>query len=610
MADDRGPALNRRELLAAGTAALASTAGCALDDDVSGSPTTSDHGAPFAYPLRAPHETTQFNPWLSGYPHDVQPLFYAYRSVYRHGRGRRFEHLVDSVAIDGSTATVRYSDEYRWWNGEPVTARDDYVRLRLQELVREHRRNTKAGQRGGRSAAGFDFEVEQVDEYALEYEFAEALNPRLVRDVVAGGAVTTAARLFEEWVERFESASTADERSAVMTEFRERTIPFEEMMDRGFGCGPFEPTALLEPRVECELFEQHPDADDIGIERVHLPVARGVRDRQMLLQGDLDAGQRTLSDLGSAVPSFVEQLDRYRLDSGLKLLCHWRGPLADRRVRWALAAAIPFEDLAENSQLGEPVRRQTGMGTPAEERWLSDTTRDRLWDHPTSAAPERAAEYLRAAGFERSGDHWRDANGDPIEFRFQIPTFETWTAAARTIGESLRSLGIRVRITPAELGTFFSNVTDGIYDIALWWHAGGPFDVYDVTASDRHRLGYGVDDSSRETSPRGKPVAPRVPERVSGPENSSGDRLDLVSQWEALRSAPTDARVREAVDPFARWWNFDLPDVQLVDDVAAIWGNTRDYAWPASGDPALRTYGPSNRPELHALVTGAVDRRS
>lgn len=611
MNDERGGGVTRRGLLLAGAASLGSTAGCALrDSDATDGPAPGAPDAAFTYPLRSPHETTQFNPWSPGYPRDVSTLFYAYRSVYRHGDGRRFDHVIDAVEIDGETVTVRYSDQYRWWNGEPVTARDDYVHLRIQELIRDYTRDSPDRPSGSRPDDQYDFEVALVDEYTLEYEFQETLNPRLARGVVASGVVNTAAWLFSEWITRLEDASTAEERNTVLTALREWTIPFEEMVDRGFGCGPFEPTRLLEPRVECELFDQHPYADVIDVDRVHLPVARGTRARQMLVEGQLDAGQRTLTDLGPSVPSYIEQLDRYRLANGTKLLLNWRGPLADRRVRWAIAAAIPFGDLAANSGLGEPVTTQTGMGTPADDRWLLQETRHRLYDHPIEAAPELAARHLAAAGYAQVDDSWRDADDNPIELRLSTPMLDSWTAAARTIGESLRAIGIEVRHAPVEFNTFFSSVNDGVFDMALWWNAGTPFEVYDVTNRHFDHLGYGIDEPSRDRSALGKPVAPRVPTTVSGPEATDGDRYNLVSRWRTLRSTPTDARVREAVAPFARWWNYDLPDIQLVDDVAAIWGNTRAFVWPETGDPALRTYGPHTRPELYALQTGAVERRS
>jgi len=575
------PAVDRRRFLGGVAAAVAGGfAGCNADGyDIVDSTDTFGHAFPYD------PKSLNLNPWPSAaYPLQFYTMLFEPLTVRAPGDGYVLTDVVEGLESEGSTATLRLSGEYTWWNGEPVTARDQWVYERLQSAVSPEPRPA----------------VELVDEHTLAYEFDGPRARPLIYSTVAADAVNTAAWLFEQWVDRFDAAGTDTAHEEVRDRLHEWQISLERSIDEGFGNTPYRLVESSVNRVMMEPFEDHPRAADLDIPQLWFPVLQNESRAEFITRGRVDGGRGLLSSVkGEAdAPAFMEQLDSYQTTNGAKLALDWRNPHLGRlEVRRAILAAAPLPQVVEVGGFGDTKRVQTGLAEPADERWLGDLEAFRT--HPVESDLERAAEHMRAAGYERAGGgDWRGPDGEKVRFRLRSPLWEDWKFAARPIVSILDDFGFKVDFNQIANSRLIADVESHNFDAILWPSDARPFRTYDVSATSSWTIGYGVTDPDAERSEQGKPVEVEVPGR-SGTVN-------LVEEWQRLRSATDESIQREAVRTFARWWNEALPDIQIATQVTGVWGNTRDFDWPAADGNTYRLSGPDDHPEFRLLNHGLV----
>jgi peptide/nickel transport system substrate-binding protein len=576
-----GSTPTRRQFLT-GVGAVAATglAGCSDADgesDIVGSSDVFGHAFPYT------PSSVNLNPWPGGsYPYDFYTLVYEPKSVWVPGEGRRLTDLVTDLTVERRTATVTFSDEFRWWNGEPVTARDQWVYERIQSATADEDRPA----------------VELVDEYTLRYEFDAELARPMVLSHVGGEPIHTADWLFEEWVDRFEQASTASAHEDVVDELHESRIPLEQALDEGFGNGPYELTEASLNRVMLERFEDHPRAGAIDIPRLWLPVLQTSARDAFVADGKIDGGRGRLAEVDGNPAAFVEELDNYQSTNGTKLVFHWDHPdLRHRAVRDAIQAAIPVDQVVETGGFGDEVAVQTGLSAPSRGRWLGED-RSAFRSRPVAADTDRASELMRSVGYTREGEDWRRPDGTKASIRLRTPIWQNWKFAADVVDQALSTFGFDVDYRQLPDTQVVADVRRFNFDVMLWPSDARAYRTYDVTSPLAATIGYGITDSGTETSIHGKPVSVSLPDR--------DEPVDLYEEWQRLRTAPDGATARESIATFAHWWNHALPDVQLATQRTAVWGNTRDFDWPEADGATYRRLGPGDRPEFTLLNRGQV----
>ena len=575
------PVVDRRRFLGGVAAAVAGgLAGCNADGyDIVDSTDTFGHAFPYD------PKSLDLNPWPSAsYPLQFYTMLFEPLSVRAPGDGYVLTDVVDELTIDGSTARLHLSDAYTWWNGDPVVARDQWVYERLQSAVSPESRPS----------------VELVDEHTLAYEFDGPRARPVIYSAIAADAVNTAAWLFEQWVDRFEAAGTDAAHEGVRDRLHEWQVSLERSIDEGFGNAPYRLVESSVNRVMMEPFEDHPRAPDIEIPQLWFPVLQNISREDFIAQGRVDGGRGLLASVKGEndAPAFMEQLDSYQTTNGAKLALDWRNPHLGRLgVRRAVLAAAPIPQVVEVGEFGDPKTVQTGLAEPADERWLGDLEEFRT--HPLESDLDRAAEHLREAGYERGGGgDWRGPDGEKVRFRLRSPLWENWKFAARPVVSVLDDFGFEVDFNQIANSRLIADVESHNFDAILWPSDARPFRTYDVSATSSWTMGYGVDDPHADRSEQGKPIEVAVPGR--------SDTVNLVEEWHRLRSATDEATQRESIRTFARWWNVALPDIQLATQVTGVWGNTRDFDWPAADGNTYRLSGPDDHPEFRLLNHGLV----
>ncbi|WP_435102963.1 ABC transporter substrate-binding protein [Halarchaeum sp. P4] len=578
MTDDDSSVTRRRFLGALGAGGtLGALAGC-LDgggngDDIGDSTTV--FGTVFSHST----ERAQLNPWGTQYPADFASLVFDPAVERTHAGRYEVGPLLDAVELDGSTVTVTYSDAYTWWNGDPVDARDAWVAHRIDEFVAPDGTPTAT----------------LVDDYTIRYSLDAPRARHLVLSNVVRG-VDAPASVFRSWLERFEDASSTAARERVAADLRSFQLDLDTVRERGLGFGPYELVEVSPNRLLLERHDDHPNADALSIPRLWLPVAKASQANGLIGEGTLDGGQGLLADRGANPPDYIEQRARYRTTGGTKLVVNWRNEhLARRAVRRALFCALPIPTVVENAAWGSPPRRQTGLAAPAADDWLDDAIRASLRTYPVAADTERAATLLRDAGYTRDDGDWYGPNGRRLALRLDTLLDKAWGSSAQLIANSLRAFGVGVDVTQSPASSFLAVSRRDEYDLLLWWTTGTPYAAYDVTDPSPATLGYGVTDAATESA-LGRPVEPEVPTGDGGTET-----VDLLETWRRIERPTAEAETAAAARTFARWWNHALPDFYLATATSGVWGNARDFSWPAADDPAYRTAG-SDGHALHALL--------
>ncbi len=135
-----------------------------------------------------------------------------------------------------------------------------------------------------------------------------------------------------------------------------------------------------------------------------------------------------------------------------------RGPLADRRVRQAVAFALDRRQIVDALWRGR-ARLADGLLPPG--HWAAATP-DQLARYPHDAA--RAAALLEAAGYKP------DPQGVRLHLEMKTSTDETTRLLAAILQQQLRAAGIALTLRSTEFGTFYSDVTHGAFEMyALRW---------------------------------------------------------------------------------------------------------------------------------------------
>jgi len=568
---------------------LGSLAGCTEPNEIVDSPDV------FGYQFPYDAETTHVGPWSTSDPSAFYPILFEAESYTTPGRERQLGDVVDSISVDGATATVSYAEGFSWWSGDPVTARDPWIQERIQSYV----------------STGSRPEVSLVDEYTLQYEFDRPLDRTLAVSRVTDGMVRTKAEFYDPWLDRLEDATSERRRREIITDLRNDSPNLQTVSDEGLGCGPYELVEVSINRLMFERYDDHPRADDLSIPRLWFPVVEQVSIENLVSKGWLDGGLGLLRNERGSPPDHLEQLASYRTNSGTKLVLDWRNKhLARTGVRRAILSILPVDDIVDVTNWGEPTVRQNGLAVPAERRWLTSSFLEALHEYPVGADEERATAYMEAAGYTRDGrEDWYGPDGARARVRVGTPVWDAFVSASSVVSSSLDQFGFDVTTDRIPNTKLHYEVTNHTYDVMLWPFDGNPFTVYDVTSDAAASIGYGVTDPATARSSQGKPIAVRVPETpgaVDAPE-SDRRRVNLVETWRTIEGPSDHETTVDAIRTFATWWNDALPDLYLGSATDGVWGNTRDFTWPAPETGSrYGTAGADGNPIFHMLKHGSV----
>jgi len=105
-------------------------------------------------------------------------------------------------------------------------------------------------------------------------------------------------------------------------------------------------------------------------------------------------------------------------------------------------------------------------------------------------SPQEALKLLATIGYKKSGNTLKDPSGKAVTFKVETPTNVTdkeYLIAQDWI-EELKAIGIEATLAHYEQPAFFNLVTNGDWDVGVWWFCGAtvdPYELYSDFTSDR-----------------------------------------------------------------------------------------------------------------------------
>jgi peptide/nickel transport system substrate-binding protein len=198
--------------------------------------------------------------------------------------------------------------------------------------------------------------------------------------------------------------------------------------------------------------------------------------------------------------------------------------LRDKRVRQAIAFAMDRQPILDALWRGH-ARLATSLLPPGQWARASDAE---LTQYPHD--PTRAAALLQAAGYPAGSD------GIRVRLTLKISTDETTRLLAVVLQQQLRAAGIALTIRSAEFGTFYSDVTRGVFQMYILKWIGSNEDP------DLFRYMYSSGSFPPKGANRGHYVNPRVDallaqaatETGPGPDEQARRRAEYIEVQKIL----------------------------------------------------------------------------
>jgi peptide/nickel transport system substrate-binding protein len=243
--------------------------------------------------------------------------------------------------------------------------------------------------------------------------------------------------------------------------------------------------------------------------------------------------------------------------------------LKDVAVRQAMAYAINRQKASTIGEYGyEPASNQSGIVTPTFSSWL-DSSQSAAYGNNYSYNPSKAISILEKAGYKRgSNGIFTSPSGKPLSFNLvNNGGFSDWVAAAQTIIQDLKAVGIQVTAENLAQTTYENDIFTGKYDLGYDAETGGPSPFYEL----RQWL-YGPN-----SAPIGKSAGSNF-ERYS---NSATDAL--INQYAQTTSAATQHSI---VDQLEKVMLADVPVIPITEAVDWFQYDTGAFSgWPTPGNP-------------------------
>ncbi len=368
---------------------------------------------------------------------------------------------------DSTYYWTKINPEAMWSNGTPVTA-DDVVATYLLGQILQWTQFTYIDR------------VEKVDDYTVNYYFSgepSLLAERLIlKEYIA--SAETYGELAQEAQELIDSGATPDDEAwaALADEIR------EFRPDELIASGPY--TYSLDDVGDAYMtLHWQPNSlfsDQVKFAELRLWAGETEATTPLVLSGELAHSTNVYP------PSTQEAFE----NAGIRLITIPRGygpallfqhdvyPWNVKEVRQAAALVI---DRAENAFLtnglgATPTIYMSGLSDSSSEVWIPEDVLAGLDRYEFD--PDRAAELLRSAGFEKNEDGiWADADGVTISGEYKFPAeFDDFSGAALNATDQMNEFGFDITPRAIPWQQCAEDIRNGNFELSVWsWASGTPF---------------------------------------------------------------------------------------------------------------------------------------
>ena len=589
--------LGRRKMMAISSAAIAGgLAGCSGGGgkDGEGTGTTNDSESPNGggspkdatidtWIARLPSRMT-WNPWATSYPWTTSWMF-CEPLVRKYADGSVETTMLDdwNYDADNQVTTVKFSEDWYWWNGNKITAADKYWFEETARLFDPEGSSVKR--------------LEMPNKFTLKRYHKEKQNPQLLKYNLGGylGALVRGYReKYKPWAEKLQGVSSQSERQKIQENMgKEMKLPTKKVMNEGLGTGAFKLTNVSSRAMEFEKFDKHPYADKINIPKLKLHTAKDQALSQKIKADKLDFGFGSVKEwAGKGVaPDHVKDVAVFRDSMLRKLAINQMGDAAKhlrkRKVRQALAHVVNANNVTKNMGGKQyTLKTQSGLPPAVAKRWVGDSQLNKYIKYPVGSNTKKAASLMREAGYQKSGGNWQGPGGETVKFEFPVQSHQV--AQGKTIKDQLQQFGFKINFISMSANNFSSKYEENrTMDLYLNSHgslSAHPYFFFRPNHEFGHELGEAgnvkrwLEQGETHSQFNGRPLKPEIPTKV-GKQDLSGstETVNLFDLWQEWGTAQSDKRNKEIARKFSWFWNFHLPQIDLYQPGNASWLDTKNF---------------------------------
>ncbi|WP_227378663.1 ABC transporter substrate-binding protein [Haladaptatus halobius] len=607
-----GNRLTRRQWLAlGGSAAMAGLAGCGGSNPndpnvtMSSNPSNTDGGDGAAVTteinMRAPvswqPSQANVNPFTDTKNTEFwMDYMWSESLVYPNSEGTPIYWLADDISLKagGCEVHIKLNEDYTWWDGTPVTAKD----VRTTNLLYDYKDYMGPDQT--------DDSWEVVDKYTVKNVLAGPANPSLKKSTYY--SVIAKHDYFKSWLEKYKDAGGDSAIKKVTKNLQEDTITLQDLKDKGLGCGMWKPAQLSPTMASHTKYKDHPRADWTNLETFNW---RLISEKQKAIQalntGKLDIGDKTITQAQSN--DRVEVFNRFGTSSIVKLAMNWNNEhLARRPVRRAIAYLLDHDELVKVLKTTQGLNYKSrdtvnGLSSKQADKWLGKSFQNDLISYGRKSKSEKAKKVLQDAGYSKNGGVWVGPDGSKVNnLTYLTPPWNIYETIGKYVSPKLDKFGFKNKLIIPSSSGFWQRWTETHdFDMVNWYsntsHPGNAFTTASVGGIGKYdEIAAALESSddckvNRTTpelaQPRSKklnhPIRPKYPKKVGTMGSGGAKQTFYPIKWNNIMTQTQSAdEVKKFSKKFAWYMNWQVPHIGFYDETRAYWGNTSKFNFPTN----------------------------
>jgi len=511
------------------------------------------------------------------------------------------------IADDNKSVTITYRDDYTWWDGTPLRAKDVTANAKVFNFQ----------QYGQESAPQGEMEVVQEEPPVIRQNFECQQNPTLTMIQQRFDNTWPPFEWYKPWIDKYRDAGGESAINDITKDLGEETISMQDVVDNQYGASLWKPTDWNTQKVVHEKWEEHPFADRTNLEKFTIDLlGSNQKLTQAVANGRVDAGSVGQISGNSINNDAYETVHKVPTGASIGLRLNKANKHLDKpRVRRAMAYVLNHADIQTALESGLGVNSRYGgtqnmSAKQIENSFLPDDTLNSMIDYGKEAKTEKANELMKDAGYEKNGGIWTASDGSKVNLTHITPTWNKYAFISDYLSDKLENFGIKTDVQKLSYSGFQNKWQNTFeFDLATWFQQGlHPARWYGL---DRNGKGYlelngwglsmlanpdaelGCEPQRREIS-EGKERDDRL-NQIIRPEypatvGTTDLNLDNVSDTKTLEPFVLNTRMRQATDKetlmsvckeFAWYANWAVPNLELWDEVFTNFGKTEDFKYPA-----------------------------
>ncbi|MFB6073482.1 MAG: ABC transporter substrate-binding protein [Haloarculaceae archaeon] len=469
---------------------------------------------------------------------------------FDYGTGEFVPYAISDWNLSGTTFEMTVRDGLTWSDGDPVTADDLVVQMRMLRTV---------------DSALWDYaeSVSAVDDRTVELTLSSETNPHIVAHQVLGNLVQVKGSKYEEYVGDSEGAARFDDMDPIAS-------------------GPWSLESAGQQELVLSRREDHPDADNINFSTFKFTFLGGNQQaQQALMTGEIDSAWSLFSP-PRIVANYPDAVTEARPPAkwGMGIgIDHGDTHVGKRKVRQAIMEAINRDQVIRNAGPRTKATPEiaTAIATDDQQRWLGDAMSDYTGYHKGSSAVDAADQLMDEAGYSKDGGTYKDDNGNPVQLPIIVPSgWSDWVSAVQTITDHLSSAGFDAAVDARSFGSITGNVwsnPDRFRIAAFYWLPGGG-----QTAFPYFPLEWQLVHSDDV-------LAYRYPDEVTVPSRTGSGQTTVTpaDRIETLATTLDEDTTREIIRELAWVANRDLPMLPIQEKLEQSFVTKDDWDVPEEG---------------------------